>query len=202
MSLERVSTPDTESHAYQKAKAYAEEKKAMGWVNRINPNLPRGAVPSLGAISLRPYSFRRPEGKNGTGLGKKSVYVEVLMNRVVEGEYSRIPLHMMVEAGRAVRVPFKEWDPTVNDLRLDSLAIKLPTVNLSNLDQLWAQSAIEQQVAKNLTHQLPPNVYHALRRDYLHHSASNQGIANPANTNKHEPSISKERRELIGNEDL
>ncbi|MFG0832941.1 phospholipase effector Tle1 domain-containing protein [Aeromonas bivalvium] len=202
MSLERVSTPDMESRAYQKAKAYAEEKKAMGWVTRINPNLPRGAVPTLGAISLKPYSFRRPEGKNGAGPGKKSVYVEVLMNRVVEGEYSRIPLHMMVEAGRAVGVPFKEWDPTVDELRLDSLAIKLPTVNLSNLDQLWAKSAIEPQVAKNLTHQLPPNVYHALRRDYLHHSASNQGIANPANINKYEPSISKERRELIGNEDL
>ena len=109
---------------------------------------------------------------------------------------------MMVEAGRAVGVPFKEWDPTVNELRLDSLAIKSPAINLSKLDQLWAQSAIEQQVAKSLTHKLPPDVYHALRRNYLHHSASNQGIANPANINKYEPTVSKERRELIGNEDL
>lgn len=199
MSIEGVSTPDTESRAYQNARAYAEEKRALGWVTRINPNLLRGAVPPLGAISLKPYSFRRPEGKNGTGPSKKSVYVEVLMSRVVEGEYSRIPLHMMVEAGRAVGVPFKAWMPEDRALQLEPLSIKRPEVNLKALDKLWAQSAIEQKVAKNLTHQLSPDVYRALRCDYLHHSASNQGIANPANTNKYEPSISKERRELIGN---
>ncbi|HGY0991323.1 TPA: DUF2235 domain-containing protein [Aeromonas salmonicida subsp. pectinolytica] len=199
MSVETVTTPDAESLAYQKAKVYAEEKRTLGWVTRINPNLPRGAVPPLGAISLKPYSFRRPEGKNGAGLGKKSVYVEVLMSRVVEGEYSRISLHMMVEAGRAVGVPFKAWMPEDRALQLEPLSIKRPELDLKALDKLWALSAIEQTVAKNLTHQLSPDVYRALRRDYLHHSASNQGIANPANTNKYEPSISKERRELIGN---
>lgn len=173
----------------------------MGWVTRINPNLPRGAVPTLGAISLKPYSFRRPEGKNSAGPGKKSVYVEVLMNRVVEGEYSRIPLHMMVEAGRAVGVPFKAWRQEDRALQLEPLSIKRPEVDLKALDKLWAQSAIEQQVAKSLTHKLPPAVYSALRRDYLHHSASNQGMANPANTNKFEPTVSKERRELIGNKE-
>ncbi|MEV3818812.1 DUF2235 domain-containing protein [Aeromonas salmonicida] len=201
MSVETVTTADAESHAYQKAKAYAEEKRTLGWVTRINPNLPRGAVPPLGAISLKPYSFRRPEGKNGTSPGKKSVYVEVLMSRVVEGEYSRIPLHMMVEAGRAVGVPFKAWMPEDRALQLEPLSIKRPEVDLKELDKLWALSAVEQKVAKNLTHQLSPDVYRALRRDYLHHSASNQGIANPANTNKYEPSISKERREMIGNKE-
>lgn len=201
MSVETVTTADAESHAYQKAKAYAEEKRTLGWVTRINPNLPRGAVPPLGAISLKPYSFRRPEGKNGTGPGKKSVYVEVLMSRVVEGEYSRIPLHMMVEAGRAVGVPFKAWMPEDRALQLEPLSIKRPEVDLKELDKLWALSAVEQKVAKNLTHQLSPDAYRALRRDYLHHSASNQGIANPANTNKYEPSISKERREMIGNKE-
>ena len=201
MSIESADIPETASHAYLQAKTYAEEKRAMGWVERINPNLPRGVVPSIGAISLKPYSFRRPEGKNSSGPGKKSVYVEVLMNRVVEGEYSRIPLHMMVEAGRAVGVPFKEWDPTAIDLRLDSSAIKLPTENLSKWDQLWFQAAIAQGVSKNLAYQLPLDSYKALRRDYLHHSASSQGIANPANTNKYESTISKERRELIGNKE-
>ncbi|WP_429134843.1 phospholipase effector Tle1 domain-containing protein [Aeromonas hydrophila] len=199
MSVETVTTPDAESSAYQKAKVYAEEKRTLGWVTCINPNLPRGAVPPLGAISLKPYSFRRPEGKNGTGPGKKSVYVEVLMSRVVEGEYSRIPLHMMVEAGRAVGVPFKPWMPDDRALQLEPLSIKRPEADLKALDKLWALSAIEQKVAKNLAHQLSPDVYRALRRDYLHHSASNKGIANPANTNKYETSISKERRKLIGN---
>ncbi|MFM5853805.1 DUF2235 domain-containing protein [Aeromonas rivipollensis] len=201
MSVETVTRPDTESSAYQKAKAYAEEKRTLGWVTRINPNLPRGTVPPLGTISLKPYSFRRPEGKNGTGPGKKSVYVEVLMSRVVEGEYSRIPLHMMVEAGRAVGVPFKPWMPDDRALQLEPLSIKRPEADLKALDKLWALSAIEQKVAKNLTHQLSPDIYRALRRDYLHHSASNQGIANPANTNKYESSISKERRKLIGNKE-
>ncbi|MNH08552.1 hypothetical protein D3C79_679710 [compost metagenome] len=201
MSVENANIPDTASRAYLQAKAYAEEKLALGWVARINPSLPRGAVPPLGAISLKPYSFRRPEGKNGSGPGNKSVYVEVLMNRVVEGEYSRIPLHMMVEAGRVVGVPFKEWDPTATDLRLDSLAMKLPTERLSELDQRWSQAAIVQGKSKILTCQLSPDSYKALRRDYLHHSASSQGIANPANTNKYEPTVSKESRKLIGNKE-
>ena len=85
MSVESANTPDGASRAYQQAKVYAEEKKAMGWVDSINPHLPRGVIPSLGAISLKSYSFRRSEGKNSSGPGKKSVYVEVLMNRVVEG---------------------------------------------------------------------------------------------------------------------
>ncbi|WP_310597180.1 phospholipase effector Tle1 domain-containing protein [Aeromonas aquatica] len=199
MSVESADIPENASRAYLQAKAYAEEKRAMGWVERINPNLPRGVVPSVGAISLKPYSFRRPEGKNSSGLGKKSVYVEVLMNRVVEGEYSRIPLHMMVEAGRAVGVPFKEWKPEDRVLQLEPLSIKRPEVDLKALDRLWALSAIKQALADNLAHKLSANIYRALRRDYLHHSASNQGIANPANTNRYEPTISKERRELIGN---
>ena len=199
MSIENVNIPDGASRAYFQAKAYAEEKQAMGWVERINPNLPRGAVPSLGAISLRPYSFRRPEGKNSSGPGKKSVYVEVLMNRVVEGEYSRIPLHMMVEAGLAVGVPFKAWKPEDRALQLESLSTKRSMLNLTELDRLWAQAATKQKNVENLASQLPAEDYHMLRRDYLHHSASNQGIANPARTDKYEPTISKERRELIGN---
>ncbi|MNT45433.1 hypothetical protein D3C72_1820180 [compost metagenome] len=171
----------------------------MGWVESINSNLPRGAVPSLGAISLKPYSFRRPEGKNSSGPGKKSVYVEVLMNRVVEGEYSRIPLHMMVEAGLAAGVPFKEWRPEDRALRLESLSIKRSMLNLTELDRLWAQAATKQKKVENLASQLPADDYRMLRRDYLHHSASNQGIANPANTDKSEPTVSKEKRELIGN---
>ena len=136
MSAETVTTPDAESLAYQKAKAYADEKRTLDWVTRINPNPPRGAVPPLGAISLKPYSFRRPEGKNGTGPGKKSVYVEVLMSRVVEGEYSRIPLHMMVEAGRAVGVPFKAWMPEDRALQLEPLSIRRPEADLKTLDKL------------------------------------------------------------------
>ncbi|MNE89742.1 hypothetical protein D3C80_1871870 [compost metagenome] len=118
---------------------------------------------------------------------------------MVEGEYSRIPLHMMVEAGRIVGVPFKEWKPEDRALQLESLSAKRPMINLTVLDRLWAQAATQQKKVDNLAQQLSPDDYRILRRNYLHHSASNQGIANPANTNKQEPTISKERRDLIGN---
>ncbi|WP_323634759.1 DUF2235 domain-containing protein [Pectobacterium polaris] len=200
MSEEVTTTPDTESRAYRQARAYAEEKIAQGWVGRLHPHLSRVATPPVGAISLIPYSFIRRHGKDDSW-PKKAVYVEVVMSRVVEGEYTRIPLHMMVEAGRAVGVPFKGWDANDPVVTVESLAAKLPAVNLKMLDQLWALAAIEQGVVKNLSQQISPEVYRALRRDYVHRSASNQGIASPANTNKQETTVSKERRHIIGNQE-
>ncbi|RLM18964.1 hypothetical protein BIY29_17510 [Brenneria alni] len=200
MSEQMADTPDTSSRAYLQALAYAEEKIALGWVGRLNRHLWRGATPPVGEISLIPYSFIRRRGRDDAW-SRKAVYVEVVMRRVVEGEYSRIPLHMMVEAGRAVGVPFKEWDPTIVGNRLDSGAAKLPAVNLAKLDKYWALAATEQGVVKNLSQQLPPEVYRALRRDYMHHSASSQGIANPANTSKQSTTVSREQRHIIGNQE-
>ncbi|MEL4887155.1 DUF2235 domain-containing protein [Pectobacterium betavasculorum] len=200
MSEEAASTPDTESRAYRHAYAYAEEKIAQGWVGRLHPHLQRTAIPPVGAISLIPYSFIRRRGK-GDVWPKKAVYVEVVMSRVVEGEYSRIPLHMMVEAGRAVGVPFKVWDKTISGHRLESGAVKLPAINLTTLDEMWAFSATEPGVVKNLSQQLSVEIYRALRRDYVHRSASNQGIASPANVSNQETTVSKERRHMIGNQE-
>ncbi|WP_233959942.1 T6SS phospholipase effector Tle1-like catalytic domain-containing protein [Pectobacterium versatile] len=198
MSEEATTTRDTESRAYRQAKVYAEEKIAQGWVGRFHPHLPRAAIPPVGAISLIPYSFIRRHGKDDSW-PKKAVYVEVVMSRVVEGEYSRIPLHMMVEAGRAAGVPFKVWDSNDPLMTVESLAAKLPAVNLKALNQLWALAATELAVVKNLSQQLSPEVYRALRRDYVHRSASNQGISSPAGTHKQETTVSKERRHIIGN---
>ncbi|MEE3642120.1 MULTISPECIES: T6SS phospholipase effector Tle1-like catalytic domain-containing protein [unclassified Brenneria] len=200
MSEEEASTPDTASRAYRQALAYAEEKVALGWVGRLNPHLRRGATPPVGEISLLPYSFIRRRGKDDAW-PRKAVYVEVVMSRVVEGEYARIPLHMMVEAGRAVGVPFKAWRSEDKMLQLEPLSINRPAVNLTKLDEYWALAATEQGVVKNLGQSLPPEVYRALRRDYMHHSASSQGIANPANTHKQETSVSRERRHIIGNQE-
>lgn len=200
MSEEATTTPDMESRAYHQARTYAEEKIAQGWVDRLHPHLPRAATPPVGAISLIPYSFIRRRGKDDSW-PKKAVYVEVVMSRVVEGEYSRIPLHMMVEAGRAAGVPFKGWRSEDKMLQLEPLSVKRPSVNLTKLDELWSLAAIEQGVVKNLSQQLSVEVYRALRRDYVHRSASNQGISSPAGTHQQETTVSKERRHIIGNQE-
>lgn len=200
MSEEDASVPDMESKAYKKARAYAEEKISLGWVGRLNPHMTRTATPPVGAISLVPYSFIRRRGRDDRW-PRKGVYVEVIMSRVVEGEYSRIPLHIMVEGARAAGVPFKAWDPTLPAHRLDSGAMNQPAVNLLKLDELWSQAAMQKGVIKNLGSQLAPEVYRALRRNYIHHSASSQGIANPPNTSKYEHSVSKERRHIMGNQE-
>ncbi|MCW2485666.1 DUF2235 domain-containing protein [Candidatus Symbiopectobacterium sp. NZEC127] len=201
MSQEEISTAEIQSRAFKQARAYAEEKVSLGWVDRICTQSVRSATPQVGAISLIPYAYIRRRGKDDPW-PQKAVYVDVMMSRVVEGEYSRIPLHMMVEAGRAVGVPFKEWQPESKMLQVESLSARQPAANLPALDQRWSMAATEQGVVKNLGSQLSPDVYRALRRDYVHHSARNQGIANPANTNKRETSVSKERRHIIGNQEV
>ena len=70
---------------------------------------------------------------------EQEVKVDVVLRRVVEG-YSRIPLHMMVEAARDAGVPFDIWDPTDNSLRMDS-ALSYPTLNLAALDARWVDAA-------------------------------------------------------------
>ncbi|WP_436892672.1 phospholipase effector Tle1 domain-containing protein [Siccibacter turicensis] len=198
MSEEDASTPDIESKAYKKAQAYAEEKISLGWAGRLNPHMTRTATPPVGAISLVPYSFIRRRGRDDRW-PRKGVYVEVIMSRVVEGEYSRIPLHLMIEAGRAAGVPFKSWDANEPTLNVTSLAVTRPMVNLEALDKLWAMEAIQPGSVKNLGKQLSSEVYRALRYNYIHHSASNKGIANPPNTSRYESTVSRERRNIMGN---
>ena len=107
---------------------------------------------------------------------------------------------MMVQAALAAGVPLKEWDGNDSAYQLQSLAVTPPKVSLEKLDAAWANAAIPQGVATSLAHRLSSHDYRILRQEFLHHSASNQGIANPANTSKHETTVSKERRKLIGNE--
>ncbi|WP_234035413.1 hypothetical protein [Aeromonas caviae] len=121
------------------------------------------------------------------------VSVTVLLKRVVEGEYSRIPLHVMVEAARAAGVPFREWDKTDKALMLESGAPIKPRIDLSKLDGHWVSAGTETGVAKDLSQQLPDDVYRYLRFEYLHHSADD-GIVNGANRIK-----GREARRIISN---
>lgn len=105
--------------------------------------------------------------------------VDVVLHRVVEGEYSRIPLHMMVEAARDAGVPFMEWDPTRRDLMMNS-ALSYPTLNLAALDARWVDAAKRRGEVVDLTRTLSPQEYHALRLGYLHYSADT-GMVNKPN---------------------
>ncbi len=160
-----------DSSAYRRARQYAEEQVVKGWGNEV-VDLPNVAsAPVRNKVSLRVRSSRHPK------TDKMSVEVEVLLNRVVEGEYSRIPLHMMVAAAQDVGVPFITWKPDERALMLESGAPKLPRTDLAKLDMLWVNAAKERGVSKDLTKQLDAEAYRQLRFEYLHHSADT-GLVN------------------------
>lgn len=176
-SMETAGTRPEQSSAYQQAMDYAQAKLRQGWGNGVTV-LPSPASDAVkGKLNLRVRTLNRPE------FGWKKpleVSVTVQINRVVEGEYSRIPLHIMVEAARAAGVPFQEWKADNRDLMLESGAPMRPRVDLSKLDEHWVNAGNEAGVVKDLSQQLPDEVYRYLRFEYLHHSADD-GLVNGAN---------------------
>lgn len=189
-SMEPAGTRPEQSVAYQRAMDYAQAKLSQGWGNGVTVLPSPASDPVKGKLNLRVRTLNRPE------FGWKrplEVSVTVLINRVVEGEYSRIPLHVMVEAARAAGVPFREWDKTDKALMLESGAPIKPRIDLSKLDGHWVSAGTEAGVVKDLSQQLPDDVYRYLRFEYLHHSADD-GIVNGANRIK-----GREARRLISN---
>ncbi|MCS3766465.1 hypothetical protein HNP12_000504 [Aeromonas hydrophila] len=189
-SMEPAGTRPEQSSAYQQAMDYAQAKLRQGWGSGVTVLPSPASDPVKGKLNLRVRTLNRPE------FGWKKpleVSVTVLINRVVEGEYSRIPLHIMVEAARAAGVPFQEWKADNRDLMLESGAPIRPRVDLSKLDEHWVNAGNEAGVAKDLSQQLPDDVYRYLRFEYLHHSADD-GLVNGANRiNK------REARRMISN---
>lgn len=176
-SMEPAGTRPEQSSAYQQAMDYAQAKLRQGWGNGVTVLPSPASDPVKGKLNLRVRTLNRPE------FGWKrplEVSVTVLINRVVEGEYSRIPLHIMVEAARMAGVPFQEWKADNRDLMLESGAPMRPRVDLSTLDGHWVNAGNEAGVAKDLSQQLPDDVYRYLRFEYLHHSADD-GLVNGAN---------------------
>ncbi|WP_429059141.1 phospholipase effector Tle1 domain-containing protein [Aeromonas jandaei] len=168
-------TEPRESSAYRRARKYADEQVKKGWGNEVVELPTWASSPVRNKLSLRLRTRRHPK------TDRMNVEVEVLINRVVEGEYSRIPLHMMVEAARDVGVPFQVWDEARADLSLEPLSIKIPHSNLVRLDREWLHVAKERGVVRNLTSKLTPDDYRQLRFEYLHHSADT-GLVNMANS--------------------
>ncbi|WP_323891878.1 T6SS phospholipase effector Tle1-like catalytic domain-containing protein [Aeromonas allosaccharophila] len=189
-SMEPAGTRPEQSVAYQRAMDYAQAKLSQGWGNGVTVLPSPASDPVKGKLNLRVRTLNRPE------FGWKrplEVSVTVLINRVVEGEYSRIPLHIMVEAARAAGVPVQEWKADNRDLMLESGAPMRPRIDLSKLDEHWVNAGSEAGVAKDLSQQLPDDVYRYLRFEYLHHSADD-GIVNGANRIK-----GQEARRMISN---
>lgn len=191
-SMEPAGTQPAQSVAYRRAMAYAEHKWAQGWGNGVSVLRTSVSDPIRDKVSLRIRTLHRPEFGREKPL---EVSVTVLLNRVVEGEYSRIPLHIMVEAARAVGVPFREWKADNRALMLESGASMQPRVDLVKLDGHWVKAGTEAGVAKDLSQQLPDEAYQHLRFAYLHHSADD-GVVNGANHIK-----KLEARRLISNQD-
>lgn len=165
----------TKSDAYSKAIAYAKMRAAQGWAKGVELLSSYNNTTVSGYLNVRP---QRP-GTVGKDAFEQTVMVDVVLHRVVEGEYSRIPLHMMVEAARDAGVPFDIWDPTDNRLRMDS-ALSYPTLNLAALDARWVDAAKRRGEVVDLTRTLSPQEYHALRLGYLHYSADT-GMVNKPN---------------------
>lgn len=76
---------------------------------------------------------------------------------------------------------------------LESGAPIKPRIDLSKLDGHWVSAGTEAGVVKDLSQQLPDDVYRYLRFEYLHHSADD-GIVNGENRIK-----GREARRLISN---
>lgn len=190
--MERAGTCPAQSSAYQQAMDYAQAKLRLGWGNGVSELSTPVRDSIRGKVSLRVRALNRPEFGREKPL---EVSVTVLLNRVVEGEYSRIPLHIMVEAARDAGVPFQEWNVDNRDLMLDSAAEPHPRVDLTKLDALWLAAGKRKGVVEDLAQALPTDIYRYLRFEYLHHSADS-GLVNYPNQID-----GREARRIINNQE-
>ncbi|WP_370881564.1 phospholipase effector Tle1 domain-containing protein [Aeromonas salmonicida] len=176
ISIETRKTRLTASLAYRQAMEYAHHKVAQGWANGIAVLPSSDSPPLLGKVNLliarkyrptltRPYAWE--------------VRVEVLLYRVVEGEFSRIPLRIMIEAARAVGVPFNPWDEKTSLLALHSPPEGVNTPTLPTLATRWQFAAVKAGVVRDMRHELLGETYRQLRYAYLHHSADTSFVNGP-----------------------
>lgn len=119
----------TQTAAYQQAYIYAERKLKDGWALEIYEDMQPGSLPQLNALSLCVQS-KLLERK-----GLYEIKVDIYINRIIEGEYSRIPLHLLVMLGKSKQVPFKEIDPLDRRFTLKNARAHIP-VDLNTLATL------------------------------------------------------------------
>lgn len=183
VGYEPVGTPVDHTQTYRQAWDYANALAQQGWARGIKALSSPTSQPVLGQVNIRASKGRAASLGAGTlGISQASshVQVDVILRRVVEGEYSRIPLHMMMEAARAAGVPFEEWDSTDPNLKLVSAATPPPRVDLAKLDAYYVDAGKQAGVAVDLTTRLHMDAYQQLRFTYLHYSADT-GLVNYPN---------------------
>lgn len=156
-----------ESPWYHLIKKHAERLLEEGWVDEVYEDMKPGELPKKNAASI--CVMHNQEYKDNTGVAKAlnlSVYnteVKLFINRVVEGDYSRIPLKVMYEAALSDNVPLHDWNPNHSKYTL-----KLLDSGVQNLVGSWVASAKESGVSLNLSKRFNRNTYKYLRRSFLH----------------------------------
>ncbi|EAQ66645.1 hypothetical protein MED121_11995 [Marinomonas sp. MED121] len=173
----------TDNKAYRDALSYAKLKLSEGWgdkiVTKVKGDKSYNDDFAFGEIGLKvKYRFIRRKNYK-----RKVIHVDVMLKRMVEGELSRIPLHMMFEAGYQAGAPFKEWKESNPDLKLNLKDRSLP-IELKGIDSQLLKSACSSGVL-DLRNQIDNKKYKLIRRYYCHHSSKNNGfvdgIVNSAN---------------------
>lgn len=173
-----MTQPHSDGQAYRNALSYVKNMVHQGWAVRAvkkNSDAPLQA----GEIGLK----ERVQILNNS----KNINVDIYLNRVVEGELSRIALRLMVEAARSEKVPIREWDNTLTSLITSSL-VKLErniSIDLAQLEEQWQSRACETGQVVNLAQELDEQTYRSLRYFYIHHSDHRNdfvdGLVNYAN---------------------
>lgn len=192
MSIETRQTRLTASLAYRQAMEYARHKVVQGWANGIAVLPSSNTSPLLGKVNLLVARRHQPTLASPYAW---EVAVEVLLYRVVEGEYSRIPLRMMIEAARAVGVPFNPWNEESSLLLLNSPSEGENSPILSRLATRWQFAAVQGGVVRDLRNEILDEAYRQLRFTYLHHSADASFVNGP----NHRWEL--EKRHHLGNRD-
>lgn len=162
----------TKTKAYQQAYAYAERKVQDGWALEIYEDMAPGTLPKSNSLSLCVQS-RLLERR-----GFYEIKVDIYINRVIEGEYSRIPLHFLITIGKNKQVPFKEVDAFDRRFTFKTAQPQIP-IDLNTLVALWEQHLFNRQQAVHLHLCLDELTYQQLRFHYLHYSADESLVNKP-----------------------
>ncbi len=165
-----------ESPWYHLIKKHAERLLEEGWVDEVYEDMKPGELPKKNAASICVMHNQRY--KDNTGVAKAlnlSVYnaeIKLFINRVVEGDYSRIPLKVMYEAAYNSNVPLSDWNSNHTQYTLEYI-----DKNVQNLVGEWISMANKEGVSINLGSTFDKNLYKSLRRSSLHISYDNS-VAN------------------------